>query len=104
MNIVLIPKCLTPDKNGSIQCLGHTAEGYVLPCCWLANSKTKNLVKFGLVKEKLKISNNESIIDIIQSQEWLDFYRLLRTGDSEELPDTCHIMCDENSIGDIYGQ
>ena len=35
MDNVLTPKCLIPDENGNTQCLGHSAEGYLTPCCWL---------------------------------------------------------------------
>ena len=112
MNTVLKPKCLIPDEGGNTQCLGHSAQGYLTPCCWIdANPKTRGIAQDIFYQEKLKISNNDNIIDIIQSKEWLDFYTLLeeesaRASDwhPNKAPRVCYKMCStDSSKGDIYG-
>ena len=102
MNTVLKPKCLIPDKYGQTQCLGHSAQGYLTPCCWI-DSPEKGIAKDIFYQEKMKICNNDNIIDIIQSKEWLDFYKLLQE-EPDKAPRICHKKCSTNSSrGDVYG-
>ena len=82
-NIVLRPKCIVKDKNNDVQCLGHSAEGYIIPCCWMNDNTTI------FYQEKFKISNNASIKSITQSKEWIDFYKML-IDEPEKAPFTCH--------------
>ena len=89
----LIPKCISPDENGNIQCLGHSAEGYLTPCCWIdAYTKDRGIAQDIFYQEKFKISNVENIKDITQSQEWKDFYTMLQETPADA-PNVCHIMC-----------
>ena len=53
---MLKPKCITKDKNGNVQCLGHSAEGYITPCCWMNDNNTI------FYQEKFKISKYKKII------------------------------------------
>lgn len=93
---MLKPKCIIKDSNGDVQCLGHSAEGYITPCCWMNDNSTM------FYQEKLKISNNKSIKDITQSKEWIEFYQML-IDEPEKAPWVCHKYCSENSINDKYG-
>jgi hypothetical protein len=97
MNIVLKPKCLNPDIQEA-QCLGHSARGYLTPCCWMDNNSinNKNIAHDIFFQEKLKIINNNNIIDIIQSKEWLDFYKLLQE-EPDKAPWVCHKHCSHDS-------
>ena len=52
-------------------------------------------------QEKLKISNNDNITDIIQSKEWIYFYTLLQE-EPEKAPPVCYIKCSNSSRGDVY--
>jgi len=100
---VLKPKCIIPDEKGNTQCLGHSAQGYLQPCCFIdAYPKIRGIAQSIFYQEKMKISNNDNIKDIIQSKEWLDFFTLLQET-PDKAPQVCHKMCSENSKGDIYG-
>ena len=64
---MLKPKCLSKyDPQG----LGHSAQGYLLPCCFMdAYPLERGIAQDIFYQEKLKISNNDNITDIIQSKE-----------------------------------
>lgn len=83
------PKCLVKKE------LAYTATGYILPCCWLDGSldiyKQKQILP--LLKEKLKVSNNEKIEDIIYSDEWNYFF--------EELMNDPSTLCKKFCSGPI---
>tara|TARA_B100001123_G_C14352986_1_gene647804 strand:- start:280 stop:498 length:219 start_codon:yes stop_codon:yes gene_type:complete len=55
-------------------------------------------------QDKLKISNVDNIFEIIQSEEWLDFYELL-LAEPEKAPRVCHEQCGEDTgkVHDKYG-
>jgi len=100
MNIVLKPKCVNPDIQGKAQCLGHSARGYLTPCCWIdGDPNSKGPAHDIFFQEKLKIINNNNIIDIIQSKEWLDFYKLLQE-EPDKAPGVCHKHCSHDSPND----
>jgi len=104
MNIVLKPKCIIPDEDGNTQCLGHSAQGYLQPCCFIdAYPQNRGIAQDIFYQEKMKICNNDNIIDIIQSKEWLDFYTLLQE-EPYKAPKVCYDHCSTNSRkGDVYG-
>jgi hypothetical protein len=61
-----------------------------LPCCWwdrpdLFNSEIKDLVQ-----EKFKLTNVNSVAEILESDEWKRFYADLADG---KAPNLCHIYC-----------
>ena len=94
---MLKPKCIIKDDNGCIASLGHSAEGYMTPCCWIdAMFDLRGVSQDIFYQEKFLISNNESIKDITQSQEWVDFYTMLQD-DSQEKPKLCLHKCSSNS-------
>lgn len=97
---MLEPKCLSITTP---QGIGHSAEGYLIPCCWMdAYPRIRGIAQDIFYQEKLKISNNDNINDIIQSKEWIDFYILLRQ-EPDKAPPVCYRKCDSNSSrGDIY--
>ena len=93
----LIPKCLIPGTDGNTQCLGHSAEGYLTPCCWLGmRSPRLGIAEDIFFQDKLKISNNDSIFDIIYSKEWIDFFNLLLET-PEKAPKICYAKCGTNA-------
>ena len=71
----LLPECLGNAKNKDyVRGIAYTSEGYLLPCCWLDIPRLKSeLERFDLFNEKLKLSNNKSVDDIINSNEWKNF-------------------------------
>ena len=101
---MLKPKCIIKNDEGNIACLGHSAEGYLTPCCWIDGFlKDRGISQDIFYQEKFLISNNESIKDITQSQEWVDFYIMLQK-EPDKAPPVCHKMCSENSVIETYGE
>ena len=78
------PHCIHLDKPK-----GHSAHGHILPCCWADNDDPGFAP---LIKEKLKIENNDSIEEILLSEEWQEFGRIL-TEQPRKAPRTCWKYC-----------
>lgn len=89
------PKCLN-GKN----CFGFSAKGYLLPCCW-ADNYIRMKYFSELVQEKFHLSNVDSIDEIVNSQEWQDFYRGL-IDNPEEAPQVCKDFCAANFDNKLY--
>ena len=101
---MLKPKCIIKNDDGRTASLGHSAEGYLTPCCWIDGFlKDRGISQDIFYQEKFLISNNESIKDITQSQEWVDFYIMLQK-EPDKAPPVCHKMCSENSVIETYGE
>lgn len=81
----LHPKCLESDAE-----FGNTSLGYLLPCCWWDQPNLFETDLKDLLKDKFKISNVESIDDILNSEEWLLFYNNLKNNIA---PEHCFKMC-----------
>lgn len=80
------PKCL----KGTIS-LGHSNEGFLMPCCWCACIIGDEELKF-LSQDHLKLSNVDSVEQIINSEEWNEFFRILKE-QPENAPQICKYMC-----------
>tara|TARA_Y100000034_G_scaffold87326_1_gene104736 strand:- start:270 stop:1268 length:999 start_codon:yes stop_codon:yes gene_type:complete len=101
----LRPKCiekldkLKPEslaRQGPKQ-LGHSSLGYLLPCCWQDPSairiKETEDIK-DLFQDHLKIENVDTIEEILFSDEWINFFKVLVT-DPENAPSSCQRRCKE---------
>jgi acetyl-CoA carboxylase beta subunit len=82
------PKCLQSNTRP----LGHSAEGYLLPCCWCDNIVHKDKYTELLYQEQLKIQNNDRIESIIDSREWQQFVDAIH---SDDPPNVCKTFCGE---------
>jgi len=82
------PKCLMLATRP----LGHSAQGYILPCCWCDNIIYKDKYVELLYQEELKIENNNSIEDIINSEQWQEFVNAIH---SDDPPKVCKSFCGE---------
>ena len=101
---MLKPKCIIKNDDGRTASLGHSAEGYLTPCCWIdAIYDLRGVSQDIFYQEKLLISNNANIKDITQSQEWVDFYTMLQK-EPDKAPPVCYEMCSENSVIETYGE
>lgn len=81
------PKCIILKEGAEeLQGIAYTSNGYLLPCCWL-DSKTyeSELKAKGLLNEHLKLSNNNSVEDIISSEEWVKFIAELHSNPNNAL-------------------
>lgn len=102
----LYPKChpyhFDSDGNtiknpNSIRGLAYTAEGYILPCCWCDVDGPDQIRQFefwGLRDETMKLENNETVDEIIQSVEWYEFHKMLVT-EGHLAPKICKAKCGE---------
>ena len=55
--------------NQVTQGIAYTSDGYLLPCCWCdAPSTRKDFIDLEFYSENLKLSNNESVDSIIESE------------------------------------
>lgn len=100
----LKPKCITPENMNVAQCLGHSAQGFITPCCFIdAYPQKRGIAQDIFYQEKFKISNVKSIKEITQSKEWVEFYLMLQQH-PEEAPKVCWKMCSEDSVVDNYGE
>lgn len=81
----IYPKCLEKDAE-----YGNTARGFILPCCWLDTPDLFDGDAAFLVKEKFKLDNVDSVDEILESDEWTQFYSDLR---NDIGPKQCHSTC-----------
>ena len=90
------PICLIKgDGTQTREGFAHCAKGYLIPCCLLDFDPPDPLYQ-DLFKEHLKISNNESIEDILFSDEWITFGEAVVKGVNEGLefaPECCQGIC-----------
>ena len=108
MSSVLKPKCIPVDNTNDAlqmsQCLGHSAEGFLLPCCWIDSGwNLRDEVQDIFYQDKFKISNVQNIKEITQSKEWTDFYTMLQER-PEDAPRVCKRYCSTDYVGDKYGE
>ena len=95
VNISIEPKCFPFDKDGNDvemrQCPAHTAAGYLLPCCWLDRAvvAVENDTLNGVRVPELHL-DNKSYVEIINSEQWKDFYKQLFND-----PANAHQICKE---------
>ena len=108
MSSVLKPKCIPVDNTNDAlqmsQCLGHSAEGFLLPCCWIDSGwNLRDELQDIFYQDKFKISNVQNIKESTQSKEWTDFYTMLQER-PEDAPRVCKKYCSENFTVDKYGE
>jgi len=86
------PLCTSQDETPREY--GHSTLGFITPCCWCDPVfKLKGEKLFDdLYTEDLKISNNDSIEDILLSDPWLRWYESIENG-PENAPSTCKRYC-----------
>ena len=72
-DIIMKPKCM----NGTIQA-AVTNRGHLIPCCYCDTINSYRDPKFKKLLAVSKVSEHESIEDIIMQDEWLEFEENLR--------------------------
>ena len=82
----IYPKCIERQKAPTL-----TARGYFLPCCWCDMYKTLHQFE-SLMKDHLNINNVTDIQDIFHSEEWDEFFRILKE-DPDSAPPVCKVLC-----------
>ncbi len=87
MDKIWNPICITKDRE-----FGHSALGYITPCCWNDPIFFSKGLDKSLFTEDLKIVNNDSIEDILLSEAWQTFYNNITSG-SETASGVCQKYC-----------
>ena len=71
----------------------YSSRGFLLPCCWCDKAiHEEQLSQYGLFNEELKLENNDSVEDVLTSDIWRSFFKMLEDSDSIK-PDTCIEKC-----------
>tara|TARA_A100001011_G_scaffold399413_1_gene507942 strand:- start:3400 stop:3753 length:354 start_codon:yes stop_codon:yes gene_type:complete len=105
----LYPECFDikerREKHSASKEFGMSNDGYLLPCCWADGESWKRPENghghkcdyvHALHDEELKIENNESIEEILLSDQWINFYQALERGYKEDIsyaPKLCQYYC-----------
>ena len=89
-NDVWNPICVTENRE-----FGHSTLGYIIPCCWYDPVSPGKWLDFSIFTEDLKISNNDSIEDILLSEAWQTFYENLASG-PEGASEICLSYCNHS--------
>jgi len=84
-NKFLVPKCFKRELSFAI-----TNRGYLIPCCYCDDPDTLNDEEFKKLLSVSKISDNESIKDILYSKQWKKFFKNLK---SHKGPPACWKTC-----------
>lgn len=86
------PRCL---KEDSYEPFGTTATGYITPCCYCdtyGHDVSKDPIWNSIFDDELKIENNDSIDNIILSDQWKHFFDAIESG-PETAPSVCKRIC-----------
>lgn len=73
-NFMLDPKC---HKGRGI---AYVSSGHLLPCCWCDTTHEtakQQFIDMGFFDEDLKLENNDKVEDILVSDVWTDFHKIL---------------------------
>ena len=92
------PLCVEKPRGKFV---GHNATGHLLPCCWCENTDDPDFDT--LLQDHLKIENVDGIDEIILSNEWLEFVRIL-VEDPLKAPKSCWRYCGKGKGFKIKGQ
>lgn len=98
----IYPKChpywIVDEKkvnNNDPRGVTYSSRGYLLPCCWSDNIRedyVKDFEFFGFYEDELKLENIENVDDIILSDEWKEFHRILLQ-EPHHAPKLCKKKC-----------
>tara|TARA_Y100000004_G_C8731535_1_gene334533 strand:- start:97 stop:405 length:309 start_codon:yes stop_codon:yes gene_type:complete len=87
---IIYPRC---EKKTGGKDYALSAKGYLLPCCWCdAITPDKDPALKKLFNEHLHINNNDSVEEILLSDEWIEFKNTI-TKDYDNAPDVCKRYC-----------
>ena len=77
-DIKIKPRCLTYQPKSYHKPAAYTADGFMLPCCWLDQPELDDDVKkWGLRDKHLALKNVNKMEDIYGSKEWSKFFDTL---------------------------
>ena len=80
-------------KNPAQMSVGHTANGYIIPCCMVnPQDKTEDIHTSGIYDEELKLKYHKNIKTIFMSPQWVKFHNNL-INEPESAPSICKKYC-----------
>lgn len=81
------------EKDAVTQNIAYTADGFLLPCCWCdAPSARKDMEDLGMYSSNLKVTENDTLTDILYSNQWKNFVDTIMHRPNEA-PTCCHRKC-----------
>ena len=83
--------------------MAHTCSGHLIPCCHLDYIANSDPAYRELLKDKLKLSNNDSVEDILTSDEWLNFGRAVFKGLNEGINELQPVPIPSEPLTKIIG-
>lgn len=90
------PICLNHYNGRTSEGYAHTSTGHLVPCCHVDYTNNVDPLYLDLLKEELKLENNESVEDILLTDEWIAFAEAVIKGYTENLehaPACCLHKC-----------
>jgi hypothetical protein len=82
-------------KNPKQMSAGHTANGYIIPCCMVnPQDKTEDIHTCGIYDEELKLKYHSTTKTIFLSPQWVRFHNTL-VNDPDNSPNICKKYCYE---------
>jgi len=85
------PSCIHDNKEPA-----YSSTGYILPCCWCDTGFILEDEDFkSIVQEKFKVENVENISEIMESDEWRDFFKF------EKIPMICQRYCSGGKLKEV---
>lgn len=71
--------------------------GYIIPCCNIDNSRIYAIKSFGMLDDQFKLDNVEDIADVLLSDEWIEFFRIIKE-DYSKVPYECKLRCRKSNF------
>ncbi len=87
MTVELKPKCFEDQQ------MAVTNRGHLIPCCYCDTQHTMNDLEFQKLLKVSKISDYNSIEEILNTNEWKEFYKNLQQNIG---PRACQTVCAKN--------
>lgn len=73
------------------------ATGFWMPCCYVEDYDPE-FMDWGFFDDEIHTSSVDDIDDIFTSDQWVDFYKMLRYR-PEHAPSKCYYKCAANANG-----
>ena len=90
-------------KNNFPRGVTYSAKGYLMPCCWSDSARKSNIKDFeyfGFFEDALKLENVKDINEILMSDEWKEFHRILLQ-EPKKSPAMCKRRCGKIVDSDV---
>jgi len=98
-NIKLDPKCMRKRNNiSSIMDPAVTNRGHLVPCCFIDQQEELDHPIMKKMLKVSKISEHNSVKDILLSDEWKEFARNLAERNMDKIMPVCILHCNKGRV------